>query len=64
MSTIVLSVMPGIVVGSESNIDNHLFKGMFSNVEDMKKNITFDLESIVDEVLITHKHDQTFYLFT
>ena len=51
--------MPGIVVRPESNIDNHLFKGMFSHVKEMEKNIHFDLEFIVDEVLITHKHNQT-----
>ena len=56
--------MPDIVVRSERNIDNHLLKGIFSHVDG--KNFHFDLEFIVDEVLITHEHYQTnipFYLF-
>ena len=31
---------------------------MACNFKDMEKNIHFDLEFMVDEVLITHKHDQ------
>ena len=55
--------MPDIVVRPESNIDNHLLKGMFSHFENIEKNIHFHLEFIVDQVIITHEQTDDFFYY-